>query len=82
MVKAKIESEDLISAAINYCELIRDICEKRIQEKRITVETKKKEKIVDLYKMKDGKVIEKRFKSLIRVKSSWVNLKCHNGTSK
>jgi len=62
MVKAKIESEDLISAAIQYCELIRDISDKRIQEKRITVETKKKEKIVDLYKMKDGKVIEKRFK--------------------
>ena len=62
MVKAKIESEDLISAAVQYCDLIRDICDKRIQEKRITVETKKKEKLVDLYKMKDGKVIEKRFK--------------------
>ena len=62
MVKAKIESEDLISAAIQYCELIRDICDKRIREKHIIVETKKKEKLVDLYKMKDGKVIEKRFK--------------------
>jgi hypothetical protein len=62
MVKAKIESEDLVSAAIQYCELIREICEKRIREKHITVEIKKKEKLVDLYKMKDGKVIEKRFK--------------------
>jgi len=62
MVKAKIESEDLISAAIQYCELIRDICNKRIQENRIVVETKKKEKLVDLYKMKDAKVIEKRLK--------------------
>jgi hypothetical protein len=62
MVKAKIESEDLISAAIQYCELIRKICDKRIQEKHITVEIKTKEKLVDLYKLKDGKVIEKRFK--------------------
>jgi len=62
MVKAKIESEDLISAAIQYCELIRDVCDKRIQEKHIKVEIKKKEKKVDLYKMKEGKVIEKRFK--------------------
>jgi len=62
MVKAKIESDDLISAAIQYCELIRDVCDKRIQEKLILVETKNKEKLVNLYKMKDGKVFEKRFK--------------------
>ena len=62
MVKAKVNNEDLISAATKYCELIRDVCNKRIQEKYILVEMDEEEKLVDLYKMKEGKVIEKRFK--------------------
>jgi hypothetical protein len=55
VLKAKINNEELIRAAIKYCELIRDICNKRIQEKLILVETKGKEKIVNLYKMKEGR---------------------------
>jgi hypothetical protein len=62
MVKAKVNNEDLISAATKYCELIRDVCNQRIQEKYILVEMNEKEKLVDLYKMKEGKVYEKRFK--------------------
>ena len=54
ILKAKINNEDLISAAIKYCELIRDICNQRIQDRHILVETKGKEKIVNLYKMKEG----------------------------
>lgn len=59
---AKLNDEDLISAAIKYCELIRDVCNKRIQENYIFIEVKNKEKTVDLYKMKKGKVFETRFK--------------------
>ena len=59
MVKAKLNNEDLFKAAAQYCELIRDVCEKRIQDKIIFVETAKKEKVVDLYKMKDGSVFDK-----------------------
>ena len=66
MVKAKINNDDLNSAARQYCELIRDICNKRIQEKYILVELKEKEKLVDLYKMKEGDVFEKRFKKTRR----------------
>ncbi|MHA1498300.1 MAG: hypothetical protein ACTSYF_07860 [Promethearchaeota archaeon] len=62
MVKAKINNEDLISAATQYCELIKDICNQRIQENYILVEKRDKEEIVKLYKMKEGKVY-KKFKS-------------------
>ena len=62
MIKAKVNNEDLISAATKYCELIRDVCNKRIDEKYIIVEMKEKEKLVDLYNMKEAKVFEERFK--------------------
>jgi len=62
MVKARVNNEDLISASIKYCELIRDICYQRIQEKHILVEVQDKEKLVDMYKMKEGRVQKKRFK--------------------
>ncbi len=66
MIKAKFNNEDLIGAAIKYCELIRDICNKRIKEKHILVEIKEKERIVDMYKMKDGNVYGSRFKKARR----------------
>ncbi|MHA2473200.1 MAG: hypothetical protein ACXAES_08205 [Promethearchaeota archaeon] len=59
ILKAKMLSEDLISAAVKYCEIIRNICNKRIEEKYVVVETKGKEKIVNLYKMKEGKSYKK-----------------------
>ncbi|TFG12134.1 MAG: hypothetical protein EU535_06510 [Promethearchaeota archaeon] len=62
IVKAKLESRDLLSAAHQYCEIIRNLCNKRISEKQILVEIKEKEKLTELYEMKHGKVIEKRFK--------------------
>ena len=62
IVKAQLDSEDLTEAAIKYCELVRDICEKRIMQNQILVEVKGKEVIKRLYKMKEGKVFETRFK--------------------
>ena len=62
IIVAKLEEGDLISASIKYCELIRDICYQRIHEKHILVEVQDKEKLVDMYKMKEGRVQKKRFK--------------------
>jgi len=62
IVKAQLDFEDLNEAAIKYCELVRDICEKRINQNQILVEVKGKEVIKRLYKMKEGKVFETRFK--------------------
>jgi len=62
IIVAKLEEGDLISASIKYCELIRDICYQRIQEKHILVEVQDKEKLVNMYKMKEGRVQKKRFK--------------------
>ena len=59
VIKAKINEEDLESAAISYCELIRDICYKRIDTKKILVETKDKKKYVNLYKKKEAHVYKK-----------------------
>ena len=59
VIKAKINEEDLVSAAISYCELIRDICYKRIDTKKILVETKDKKKYVNLYKKKEAHVYKK-----------------------
>ena len=62
VLAAKINEEDLVGAAIKYCELIKDICNQRINEKYTIAEAKGKEKIVNMYKMKEGKVQKKRFK--------------------
>ncbi len=56
MLATKLKNEDLTKAAIKYCELIKTICNKRISEKHILVELRGKEKIVDMYKMKKGRV--------------------------
>ena len=62
MVKAKINSEDLINAAKEYCQLIADICDKRIKENTILVEISEKESQVKLYKEKVLKYYKKRKK--------------------
>ncbi|MFX0106589.1 MAG: hypothetical protein ACFE75_14030 [Candidatus Hodarchaeota archaeon] len=62
VLKAKLNNEDLISAAINYCNIVRDICEKRLKENSILIETRRKETNVKLYKQKIVKYIKKRKK--------------------
>jgi len=59
VIRAKINEEDLINAAIIYCELIRDICNKRIDYQEILVETKGKEKFEQLYKRKERNTYSK-----------------------
>lgn len=39
LLKAKLNNEDLITPAINYCKNVKEICEKRIEENSILIET-------------------------------------------
>jgi hypothetical protein len=53
VVKAKILEEDLVSAAQNYCQLIADVCRKRMEQNKILVEVRGKQETVKMYKIKD-----------------------------
>lgn len=59
VLRAEINQADLVNAAISYCELIRDICNKRIDSMEFLVETKGKKKTVNLYKIKERNVYNK-----------------------
>jgi len=63
MIKAKILEEDLINAANNYCQLIADICRKRMEENSMFIEIKGKQQSVNLYKIKDFNYY-KKFKKI------------------
>ncbi len=62
MVSAKINDDDLINAAKNYCQMVSDICNKRIKENYILVETENKEEQAKMYKEKTLKYYKKRKK--------------------
>ncbi|MFX1409835.1 MAG: hypothetical protein ACFFA6_05760 [Promethearchaeota archaeon] len=53
VVKAKINEEDPIKAATEYCQKIADICNKRIEENSIIVELKGEKSNVKLYRVKE-----------------------------
>lgn len=52
IIKASINGEDIIEAAIEYCEIINEICKNRLLNNNILVEINKKQKIVKLFKEK------------------------------
>ncbi len=52
IVKAKVLDEDLVSAAKSYCELIGDICRKRMEQNSILTEVKGTQENVKMYKTK------------------------------
>ncbi len=60
VLKAKLNNEDLINAATVYCKIIQEICEKRINENSILIETTRKETNVKMYKQKVVKYREKK----------------------
>lgn len=62
VLKAKLDNEDLISAANDYCKIVSDICDKRLKENSILIETTRKEVNVKLYKQKIAKYYKKRKK--------------------
>lgn len=59
VLKAKLNDEDLINAATTYCKMVQEICEKRINEKSILIETTRKEVNVKMYKQKVARYREK-----------------------
>ena len=66
ILKAKLNNEDLINAATNYCKIIQEICEKRINENSILIETTRKENNVKMYKEKVG-IYRKKMKKFERI---------------
>lgn len=59
VLKAKLNDEDLLSAATEYCQIVSDICDKRLKENSILIETKHTEANVKLYKEKVAKYRKK-----------------------
>jgi hypothetical protein len=59
LLKAKLNNEDLNSAAIEYCQIVQEICEKRIKENAILTETTRSNIKVKLYKEKLAKYYKK-----------------------
>lgn len=53
IVKAKLQDEDLVSAANEYCEIIAGICRKRMEQNSIIAEVKGKQQNVKMYKTKE-----------------------------
>ena len=66
MVKNFIEENDLVSAAIQYCQIIEDICKKRMEQNRILTEVSGERSTVKLYKKKDV-TYYKKFKKVSEI---------------
>jgi hypothetical protein len=64
MVKSYVKEDDLVSAAIQYCKIIEDICKKRMEQNRILVEIDGEESSVKMYKEKN----QTYYKKLKKVK--------------
>ncbi|MFW9875523.1 MAG: hypothetical protein ACFFG0_20660, partial [Candidatus Thorarchaeota archaeon] len=52
--KAKILEEDLIDGAMKYCQLISDLCRKRLNQNSILTEVEGEQKNVKMYKVKEA----------------------------
>ncbi|MFX0048482.1 MAG: hypothetical protein ACFE8G_10000 [Candidatus Hermodarchaeota archaeon] len=59
ILKAKINEEDITGAALEYCEIVNNICKERMLKNKILVEIKDAQKHVKLYREKTGKRREK-----------------------
>jgi hypothetical protein len=55
IIKAKVNDEDITAAAIEYCEIVNDICKEKMLRNRILVEIKKNQENVKLYREKTAK---------------------------
>ncbi|MFX0081856.1 MAG: hypothetical protein ACFE94_08895 [Candidatus Hodarchaeota archaeon] len=63
IIKAKVLEEDLIDAALNYCQLVSDLCRKRLEQNTILVEVDGKQENVKMYKVKEATYYRKLKKS-------------------
>jgi len=53
IVKAKVLEEDLVTPAKNYCELVADVCRKRMEQNLILIDVRNKQENVKMYKTKE-----------------------------
>ncbi len=63
MVKSYVQEDDLVNAAIQYCQLLEDICKKRLEQNRILIELNGEQSSVEMYKKKD-RTFYKKFKKV------------------
>ena len=59
IIKAKINEEDITSAAVKYCEIVNEICDEKMLRNKILEESESHQEYVKLYKEKIGKSREK-----------------------
>ncbi|NHJ23130.1 MAG: hypothetical protein EAX89_01045 [Candidatus Lokiarchaeota archaeon] len=55
MIKANVNDEDIIGAAIEYCEIVNKICKEKMMRNSILVETNQNQEKVKLYREKTAK---------------------------
>ena len=55
IIKAEINEEDIIGAAIEYCEIVNNICKEKMLKNKISVEKKDIHETVKLYRVKTTK---------------------------
>jgi hypothetical protein len=66
MVKTYVEEDDLISAAIQYCQILEEICKKRMDQNKILIDINSETSIVRMYKKKEVSYY-KKFKKVSEV---------------
>jgi hypothetical protein len=59
LVKSYIEESDLLKAAIQYCQILEEICRKRMEDNRILTEIDTEQSSVRMYKKKDAVYFKK-----------------------
>ena len=53
IIKANMNGDDLVTAAKQYCQLVADVCKKRIENNSILTEIRSEQKNVKMFKKKD-----------------------------
>jgi len=59
MVKSYVEEDDLVKAAIQYCQILEDICKRRMEQNKILIDIDGKQSNVKMYKTKDATYYKK-----------------------
>jgi len=59
MVRSYVQGDDLVSAAIQYCQIIENVCKTRMEQNRILIEIEGKQATVKMYKIKNAKHYQK-----------------------
>ncbi|MFX1344826.1 MAG: hypothetical protein ACFFAI_06940 [Promethearchaeota archaeon] len=63
IIRAKVLGDDLIEAATEYCQILSDLCRKRLEQNSIIAEVEGKQEYVKIYKEKEATYYRKFKKS-------------------